>query len=98
MCVKEGIGKYDMWYGVVCKTVMSCTSVVFSLQEVATITAQEKTISLQLIEQARARLERRLGQDNRRTDVQRIRGQATDEPMSTDLDCTKSRFFRLTSL
>ena len=21
MCVKEGIGNYDMWYGVVCKTV-----------------------------------------------------------------------------
>jgi hypothetical protein len=31
MCTKEDIGKYDMWYGVVCKTVMSCTSVVFSL-------------------------------------------------------------------
>ncbi len=31
MCVKEDIGKYDMWYGVVCKTVMSSTSVVFSL-------------------------------------------------------------------
>ncbi len=31
MCVKEGIGKYDMWYGVVCNPVMSCTSVVFSL-------------------------------------------------------------------
>jgi hypothetical protein len=28
---KEGIGKYDMWYGVVCKAVMSCTSAVFSL-------------------------------------------------------------------
>jgi hypothetical protein len=22
MCAKEGIGKYDMWYGVVCKVVM----------------------------------------------------------------------------
>jgi hypothetical protein len=31
MCAKEGIGKYDMWYGVVCKAVMSCTSAVFSL-------------------------------------------------------------------
>jgi hypothetical protein len=31
MCTKEGIGKYDMWYGVVCKTVMSWTSSVFSL-------------------------------------------------------------------
>ncbi len=31
MCVKEDIGKYDMWYGVVSKDVMSCTSVVFSL-------------------------------------------------------------------
>jgi hypothetical protein len=31
MCVKEGIGKYGMWYGVVCKVVMSFTSVVFSL-------------------------------------------------------------------
>jgi hypothetical protein len=31
MCVKEDIGKYDMWYGVVSKAVMSCTSVVFSL-------------------------------------------------------------------
>jgi hypothetical protein len=31
MGVKEGIGKYDMWYGVVCKAVMSCTSAVFSL-------------------------------------------------------------------
>jgi hypothetical protein len=37
------------------------------------------------------RLDNRLGQGNRRTDVQRIRGQATDEQMSTDLDCTKSR-------
>ncbi len=26
MCAKEGIGKYDMWHGVVCKSVMSCTS------------------------------------------------------------------------
>ena len=31
MCAKEGIGKCDMWYGVVCKAVMSCTSAVFSL-------------------------------------------------------------------
>jgi hypothetical protein len=31
MCVKEDIGKYDMWYGVVCKDVMSWTSAVFSL-------------------------------------------------------------------
>jgi hypothetical protein len=32
MCVKEDIGKYDMWYGVVCKTVMSsCMSVDCSL-------------------------------------------------------------------
>jgi hypothetical protein len=31
MCAKEGIGKYGMWYGVVCKAVMSCTSAVFSL-------------------------------------------------------------------
>ncbi len=23
MCAKEGIGKYDMWYGVLCKAVMS---------------------------------------------------------------------------
>jgi hypothetical protein len=30
MCVKEDIGKYDMWYGVVCKDVMSSTLVVFS--------------------------------------------------------------------
>ena len=37
------------------------------------------------------RLDNRLGQGNWRTDVQPIRGQATDEPMSTDLDCTKSR-------
>jgi hypothetical protein len=32
MFVKEDIGKYDMWYGVVCKVVMSSTSVVFSLE------------------------------------------------------------------
>jgi len=33
MCAKEGIGKYDMWYGVVCKVVMSsCMSTVFSLE------------------------------------------------------------------
>jgi len=32
VCAKEGIGKYDMWYGVVCKAVMSsCMSVIFSL-------------------------------------------------------------------
>ncbi len=31
MCAKEGIGKYDMCYGEVCKAVMSCTSAVFSL-------------------------------------------------------------------
>jgi hypothetical protein len=31
MCVKEGIDKYYMWYGVVCKAVMFCTSAVFSL-------------------------------------------------------------------
>ena len=33
LCVKEGIGKYDMWYGVVCKTVMSSSmSSGFSLE------------------------------------------------------------------
>jgi hypothetical protein len=31
MCVKEDIGKYDMWYGVVCTDVMSYMSSVFSL-------------------------------------------------------------------
>ena len=32
LCVKEGIGKYDMWYGVVCKDVMSsCMSIGYSL-------------------------------------------------------------------
>ena len=32
LCVKEGIGKYDMWYGVVCKVVMSsCMSAGCSL-------------------------------------------------------------------
>ncbi len=31
MCGKEDIGKYEMWYGVVCKAVISCTSAVFSL-------------------------------------------------------------------
>ncbi len=36
-------------------------------------------------------LDNRLGKGNRRTDVQWIRGQATDERISTDLDCTKSR-------
>jgi hypothetical protein len=33
MCAKEGIVKYDMWYGVVCKAVMSCTSAVVFLAE-----------------------------------------------------------------
>jgi hypothetical protein len=36
-------------------------------------------------------LDNRLGKGNRRTDVQRIRGQATDERISTDLDWTKSQ-------
>ena len=37
LCAKEGIGKYDMWYGVVCKAVMSsCMSAGCSLAEVAT--------------------------------------------------------------
>ena len=31
MCVKEVMGKYDMWYGVVCKTDMPVMSSVFSL-------------------------------------------------------------------
>ncbi len=32
LCVKEVIGKYDMWYGVICKTVMSsCMSAGYSL-------------------------------------------------------------------
>ena len=31
MYVKKDIGKYDMWYGVVRKSVMSYTSTVFSL-------------------------------------------------------------------
>ena len=31
LCAKEGTGKYDMWYGEVCKDAMSCTSTVFSL-------------------------------------------------------------------
>ena len=39
------------------------------------------------------RLTRRLGKDNRRTDVQRIRGESTDEWISTDLDCIKNRLW-----
>ena len=35
MCAKEGIGKYDMWYGVVCKAVMARRPS-SPLQEVAT--------------------------------------------------------------
>ena len=34
LCVKEVMCKYDMWYGVVCKTVISsCMSTGFSLEE-----------------------------------------------------------------
>jgi hypothetical protein len=39
------------------------------------------------------RLQRRLGKGNRRTDVQRIRGEATNERISTDLDCIKNRLW-----
>ena len=38
-------------------------------------------------------LPRRLVKDNRRTDVQRIRGEETDERISTDLDCIKNRLW-----
>jgi hypothetical protein len=44
------------------------------------------------------RLNNRLGKGNRRTDVQRIRGQSTDERISTDLDCTKSRLLCVETL
>jgi hypothetical protein len=36
---------------------------------------------------------RRLGKVNRRTDVQQIRGETTDERISTDLDCVKNRLW-----
>ena len=45
------------------------------------------------------RLGRRLGKDNlRRTDVQRIRGETTDEQISTDLDCIKNRLWGVQSV
>jgi hypothetical protein len=36
LCVKEGIGKYEMWYGVVCKTVVSSFRLLPGRQEVVT--------------------------------------------------------------
>jgi hypothetical protein len=46
-----------------------------------------------VLSQSRPRFGRRLGKGNRRTDVQRIRGQATDERISTNLDCIKNGFW-----
>ena len=46
----------------------------------------------------RARNGRRLGKDNRQTDVQRIGGETTDERISTDLDCIKNRLWGVQSV